>query len=71
MEALERALETEQECAQVLQLIAAARGAMNSLMGEVLEGQIRSHVLHREPKRGSERAETVEQLIGLVRSYLR
>ena len=45
IEAVERALVAEQDCSDVLQLIAAARGAMNSLMAEVLEGQIgRAHV---------------------------
>jgi DNA-binding FrmR family transcriptional regulator len=37
-EALERALAGERECGEVLRLIAAARGAMDSLMAEVLEG---------------------------------
>ena len=34
IEAVERALEQEVECAEVLQLIASARGAMNGLMAE-------------------------------------
>ena len=37
VEALERAVACEQDCWDVLQLLAAARGAMNSLMAEVLE----------------------------------
>ena len=44
IEALERALDAERPCGDVLQLIAAARGAMNSLMVEVLEDHIRHHV---------------------------
>ena len=43
IEALARALDGEAECGDVLRLIASARGAMNSLMAEVLEGHIRDH----------------------------
>jgi FrmR/RcnR family transcriptional regulator, repressor of rcnA expression len=44
VEALERALEAEVGCAEVLQQIAAVRGAISALMGEVLEDQIVAHV---------------------------
>ena len=45
IEAVERALETEEGCGVVLQRIAAARGAMNALMSEVLEEHVKTHVL--------------------------
>ena len=47
--AIERALEADQDCSDVLQLITAARGAMNGLMAELLEGHIRFHVI--DPKK--------------------
>jgi DNA-binding FrmR family transcriptional regulator len=40
VEALVRALDEERDCSDVLQLMSAARGAMNSLMAELLR---RSH----------------------------
>ena len=40
--ALEKALEQESECAAILQQIAAIRGAVNGLMGQVLEHHIRA-----------------------------
>ena len=43
VEALARALDGEAECGDVLRLIASARGAMDSLMAEVIEGHIRDH----------------------------
>ena len=46
VEALARALAEERDCSEVLQLMSAARGAMNSLMAELLEGHIRNHVLN-------------------------
>lgn len=69
VEAIEKALASEQECADVLQLIAATRGAMNGLMNEVVEGHIRYHVL--SPKaRAAERA-GADELIAIVRSYFK
>ena len=45
VEAIERAVAEEKDCGDVLQLIAAARGAMNGLMAELLEDHVRFHVL--------------------------
>jgi DNA-binding FrmR family transcriptional regulator len=43
-DALESALEAEKSCADVMHLVAAARGAMNGLMAEIVEDHIRFHV---------------------------
>lgn len=71
VEALERAISNEQDCSAVLQLITSAQGAMNGLMVEVLEGHIRCHVLDPKEKPNSERAQAAEELIAVVRSYLK
>ena len=68
VEAVERALESDKECSEILHSISAARGAMNSLMSEVLEDHIRCHV-GTNGSRG-EKAE-VEEVIQVVRSYLK
>jgi DNA-binding FrmR family transcriptional regulator len=71
IEAVERALDQEIGCADVMQLIAAARGAINGLMGEVMEDHIRMHVIDPGPDPNSERAQATEELIDVVRSYLK
>jgi FrmR/RcnR family transcriptional regulator, repressor of rcnA expression len=68
VEAIERALEQEVGCADVMQLIAAARGAMGGLMAEVMEEHVRLHVMETEP---FEREQAAEDLIDVVRSYLK
>ena len=68
VEAVERALEEERSCAEVLQIIAACRGAMNGLMAELLEGHIRYHVINSDKAEGTQAA---EELIDVLRSYLR
>jgi DNA-binding FrmR family transcriptional regulator len=67
VEAVERALEAGKECSDVLHAISAARGAMNGLMSEVLEDHIRCHV----GTNGSRSNKDVEDVIDVVRSYLK
>jgi FrmR/RcnR family transcriptional regulator, repressor of rcnA expression len=71
IEAVERALEQEIGCADVLQLIAGARGAINGLMLEVMEDHIRMHVVDSGQESETERAHAAEELIDVVRSYLK
>ncbi|HEY6272557.1 MAG TPA: metal/formaldehyde-sensitive transcriptional repressor [Terriglobales bacterium] len=68
-EAIENALESEQECGDILQLIAATRGAINGLMNEVVEGHIRHHVLR--PKPAAAERKGADELIAIVRSYFK
>jgi DNA-binding FrmR family transcriptional regulator len=68
VEALERALQQEHECSDVLRLIAAGRGAMDSLMAEVMDGHIREHALS-GTSRG--RSAAADELMAIVRAYLR
>lgn len=69
MEGIERALETERPCAEVLRQLASVRGAMGGLTTEVMEGHLREHVLHAES--GSERLEGGEELIKIIRTYMK
>jgi DNA-binding FrmR family transcriptional regulator len=71
VEALVRALTEERDCSDVLQLMSAARGAMNSLMAELLEGHIRSHVLDEKQKPTSEQVAAADEVIAMVKSYLK
>ncbi len=71
VEALERAVDEERDCSSVLQLIAAARGAISGLMAEVVEGHIRHHVLDPDTKPASEQADAAEELIDVLKTYLK
>ena len=71
VEALVRALEEERDCSDVLQLMSAARGAMNSLMAELLEGHIRSHVLNGKQRPTSQQVAAADEVIDMVKSYLK
>jgi DNA-binding FrmR family transcriptional regulator len=71
VEAVERALEQEIGCGDVLQLITGVRGAINGLMGEVIEDHIRMHLIDPALHPGAEAANAAEELIEVVRSYLK
>jgi DNA-binding FrmR family transcriptional regulator len=71
VEAVERALEEEKGCANVLHLVVAARGAMNSLMAEIIEGHIRTHVADPKRDRDRDRAQGAQELIDVVQAYLK
>ncbi len=71
VEALERALEAERGCAQVLQQIAAVRGAINGLMLEVMEDHIETHVASARISSDAERRQGADELLEVVRTYLR
>jgi DNA-binding FrmR family transcriptional regulator len=70
VDAVSRALDDEAECGEVLRLIASARGAMNGLMAEVLEEHIRMHAF-RDAKPRSDDAQAADDLVDVVRSYLK
>ncbi len=71
VEAIERTLEQANECSAVLQLIAGTRGALNGLMAEVAEGHIREHVIDPSRKPSGAQLEEADELVDLVRAYLK
>ena len=71
VEAIERALEGEAGCGQVLHLIAGVRGAMAGLMAEVVEEHVRGHLVDPATHPGALQQDAVEQLLDVVRSYLK
>ena len=68
-EALETAITTGASCSQVLQQLAAVRGAVNGLMAEVLEGHLRESFGPTAPPGDAD--EAIDEVAALVRSYLR
>jgi FrmR/RcnR family transcriptional regulator, repressor of frmRAB operon len=71
VEAIERALDGEAECDQIMHLIAGARGAIAGLMAEVVEGHVRMHLVDDAKHPDALNADAVEQLLEVVRTYLR
>ncbi len=70
IDAIERALEDEKGCLDVLQQITSCRGAMNGLLTVVLEEHIRCHLVDAEPGEHGE-SDAREVLLEVVRSYFK
>ncbi len=68
LEVVERALENEIGCSDVLQLIAGLRGALNDLLAELLEDYIRTHVA--DPS-STKQAYAAVELVDVIRSNLK
>ncbi len=68
-EALEQAIDAGASCSQVLQQLAAVRGAVNGLMAEVLEGHLRE--TFGPDASGGDAAQAIDEVTSLVRSYLK
>jgi DNA-binding FrmR family transcriptional regulator len=71
VEAIERSLNQEGECSDVLHNISACRGAMDALMAEVIEGHIRFHVLDPKSTPTDEQHQAADDLIHALRAYLK
>src|SRR5580704_4060019 len=68
VDAIERALDGEASCSDLLQRITAARGAINGLMAEVLEEHVREYLIDAED--AVLRGGAAEELIEIIHSYL-
>ncbi|PJI96040.1 DNA-binding FrmR family transcriptional regulator [Acidovorax sp. 69] len=71
VEALERALDAEKGCADILHQIAAVRGAMGGLMTEVLEQHVHTHIASPTITNDAERSQGANELIDVLRAYIK
>jgi DNA-binding FrmR family transcriptional regulator len=71
VKAIEKAIQNDEECANVLQHLAACRGALNGLMSELVEEHILFHVLDPKKKNSAEQVEAAEKLMDIVNTYLK
>jgi FrmR/RcnR family transcriptional regulator, repressor of frmRAB operon len=71
VDGIERALESEAGCAQVMHLIAGVRGAVTGLMAEVVEDHVRTHLVDDEKYPGALDTAATDQLLAVVRTYFK
>ena len=71
VEAVERALESEAGCEQVMHLLASTRAAMAGLTAEVVEDHVRTHLLEAADSPAAARQAAAEELMSVIRTYLR
>ena len=71
IQAIERALEGDAGCEEVMHLVSASRGAISSLLSVVVEEHIRTHLIDRDLHPGALDSDAVEQLVQVVHSYFK
>lgn len=71
VDGIERALNGEAGCEEIMHLIAGARGAMTGLMAEVVEDHVREHLVDGAKYPNALNTEAAEQLLEVVRTYLK
>lgn len=69
VEGVERALEANADCTEVLRQIASIRGAMTGLTNEVFEEHLRSHVVHAADEIARDKG--AQEMIQILKSYLK
>lgn len=69
LDAVERGLEEGKDCYAILQTLTASRGGLNGLIGELIEGHIKEHVMKdfENPKSPSDKSAL--ELIKLMKTY--
>lgn len=67
LEAFSAAVESEQDCYKVMQLLASCRGALHGLMGDLVNNHIREHVVQADNKKDAARAG--DELIAIMESF--
>jgi len=71
VDAMERALDSEAGCTEVMKLLTAARGAINGIMAEVVEDHIHMHMIDETRKPSRSEADAANELVDVLRSYIR
>lgn len=69
LEGVERALEADAACAEVLRQIASVRGAVSGLTAEVMEDHLREHVL--AAPTAKDRHQGGEEMVEVIRAYMK
>lgn len=71
VEAVERAVEADETCVNVLQQATSARGALDGFIAEVIEDHIREHMVDPQARRDDPRVAAADELVEIIHQYLR
>jgi DNA-binding FrmR family transcriptional regulator len=71
VDGIERALETDAGCNEIMRQLATVRGAINGIMAEVVEDHIQMHMVDANRKPTKKEIEAADELVEVLRSYIR
>jgi DNA-binding FrmR family transcriptional regulator len=70
IEAIERSVEKDQECAKVLQQATSCRGALDGFIGEVIEHHIREHLFDPSASTDDPQRQAAEELVEIIHAFM-
>jgi DNA-binding FrmR family transcriptional regulator len=70
LDAIERAVSADAECARILQQATASRGALDGFIAELIEDHIREHMIDPTAGLDDPRTQAGEELVAIVHAYL-
>ncbi len=71
LNAVEKGLLEERDCSEILHSVSACRGAINALMNELVDGHIRFHVADPDHNPTSAKSKAVQEVLDIVKSYMK
>ena len=71
IDAIERALDADAGCTEIMRLLTAGRGAINGIMAIVIENHIQVHMVGNNRKASRPEVDATDELIEVLRSYIR
>lgn len=69
LDSVAKMLDKEENCLSVLQTLSASRGALNGLLGEIIDGHIRYHIKSSPDADARSRDKAADELIRLLKTY--
>ena len=70
IDAIERALDSDEPCGEVMRQVTTAKGAINALMAEVLNDHIRSHMIDEDRVPSDNEQQAANELVAVLRTYI-
>lgn len=70
IDAIERALDSDEPCGEVMRRVTTAKGAINALMAEVLNDHIRSHMMDEDRVPSDNEQQAANELVAVLRTYI-
>lgn len=71
LESVEKAIGADDDCKSILMTIASMRGALMGLMGDLMESHLLLHVLEGEKKPSPRQLESAQDMIGVIRTFIK
>lgn len=69
LDAVEKGLLQEKDCYKILQTLTACRGAMNGLLGEIIESHIKEHIMLDSENPSTAQDKEALDLIKVLKTY--